>query len=179
MSDERGQILLSIARATLSTALGIPRSADESAPWLAKPAACFVTLMQNGELRGCIGSLQAYRSLLADVKANAVAAALYDSRFMPLTADELDLTDIEISLLTPPQPITFRDEADALAQLRPHIDGVIFEFGRFRSTFLPQVWQQLTHPTQFMAHLKRKAGLPADFWNDEIKLSRYTAQKFI
>ncbi len=128
MPDERGKVLLPIARAAISSALNIPLAADESAPWLAEQGACFVTLTQRGELRGCIGSLQAHRSLLADVKHNAVAAALHDPRFPPLTHSELDITEIEISLLSPVQPMNFRDEADALTQLRPGVDGVIFEY---------------------------------------------------
>lgn len=177
-TDDRGKILLPIARAAISNALDIPMSADESAPWLNEPAACFVTLTQRGELRGCIGSLEAHRSLLSDIKHNAVYAALQDTRFMPLTADELEITDIEVSLLTPAQTMEFRDEADALSQLRPGLDGVIFEFGRYRSTFLPQVWEQLPGSRQFIAHLKQKAGLPADFWDDNVKLSRYSVTKF-
>lgn len=167
-----------IARAAISSALHIPSTADESAPWLKQPGACFVTLTQHGNLRGCIGSLEAHRSLLADVKSNAVAAALHDPRFMPLTASELGNTRIEISLLSPASPITFSSEADALAQLRPMVDGVIFEFDSYRSTFLPQVWEQLPSPQQFMAHLKNKAGLPADFWADGIQLSRYSVIKW-
>lgn len=179
MSEDKGKILLAIARAAISRALGIPQTADESAPWLTEPAACFVTLTQYGELRGCIGSLEAHRSLLDDLKSNAVSAALHDPRFMPLDEAELGIARIEISLLTPALPMEFVSEADALAQLRPNIDGVIFEFRHYRSTFLPQVWEQLPEPVQFMAHLKRKAGLPENFWNEEIKLSRYSVTKFI
>lgn len=179
MTDtDKGRILLPIARAAISLALGIPQAADESAPWLTEPGACFVTLTQNGELRGCIGSLTAHRSLLSDLKSNAVSAALHDSRFMPLSASELGITNIEISQLGPTQPMTFQDETDALSQLRPGVDGVIFEFGQYRSTFLPQVWEQLPQPRQFMAHLKRKAGLPDDFWDEGVKLSRYSVTKF-
>lgn len=177
-SDERGKIILEIARAAISRALNIPRTADESAPWLTGPCTCFVTLTRHGQLRGCIGSLQAHRSMLDDIKSNAISAALNDPRFMPLSAKELDITDIEVSLLTPPQAMTFRDEADALSRLKPGVDGVIFEFDRYRSTFLPQVWQQLPEPRQFMAHLKRKAGLPDNFWDEKIKLSRYSVTKF-
>jgi AmmeMemoRadiSam system protein A len=176
--NESGKILLPIARAAISNALNIPCTADESAPGLSEPGACFVTLTQNGQLRGCIGSLVAHRSLLNDLKSNAVSAALYDPRFMPLTAAELNDTKIEVSLLTPPEPMQFKDEADALAQLCPGIDGVVFEFGRYRSTFLPQVWQQLPTQREFMAHLKQKAGLPEDFWAAGVRLSRYTVKKF-
>ena len=175
-----GGVLLAIARAAISRALNVttPVTSDERAAFLAEPGACFVTLTQHGELRGCIGSLQAHRSMLADVKNNAVAAALHDPRFMPLTAAELDITSIEVSLLSPTLPMQFVNEADALSQLRPGVDGVIFEYGNYRSTFLPQVWEQLPEPHQFMAHLKRKAGLPADFWDAGVRLSRYTVTKF-
>lgn len=177
--DQRGKVLLPIARAAIAQALNVPHAADETAPWLAKHGACFVTLTQDGELRGCIGTLQAHRSLLADIKSNAVSAALRDPRFEPLSGEELDFTAVEISLLSPTQAMEVKHEADALAQLRPGVDGIVFEFGRgYRSTFLPQVWEQLPQPRQFMTHLKRKAGLPADFWEEGVKLSRYTVTKW-
>jgi AmmeMemoRadiSam system protein A len=176
--DDKASILLPIARAAISSALGIPKTANESAPWLNEPGACFVTLTRHGELRGCIGSLQARRPLIDDLKSNAVYAALNDTRFMPLTASELDTTRIEISLLTPAMPMKFRDETDLLSQLRPNEDGVIFEYGDYRSTFLPQVWEQLPSPRQFIAQLKRKAGLPADFWDEGVKISRYSVTKW-
>ena len=178
MTLERGRILLPIIRATISRALNVPHSADETAPWLTEHGACFVTLKQKGELRGCIGSLQAQRALLDDIKLNAVAAALHDPRFPPLTAEELDITTVEISLLSAAQEMTVRDEADALAQLRPGVDGVIFEYARHHSTFLPQVWENLSQPRDFLAMLKRKAGLPDDFWAEGVKLSRYTVTKW-
>ena len=178
MSTEQGKILLPIARAAISRALNVPCTAHESAPWLAEPGACFVTLTQHGQLRGCIGSLQAHRSLLDDVKSNAVKAALHDPRFVPLTAAELGITDVEISLLSPVQPMSFQNEADALAQLRPGVDGVIFECGAYRSTYLPQVWEHFSQPQQFLASLKNKAGLPGNFWSSEVKLSRYTVEKW-
>jgi AmmeMemoRadiSam system protein A len=175
---ERGKVLLPIARAAIARAIDVPRTADESAPWLAEHGACFVTLTQSGELRGCIGSLQAHQPLLADVKGNAVSAALRDPRFAPLGVEELDITTVEVSLLSATQPMVVRDEADALAQLRPNVDGVIFEYGRYRSTFLPQVWENLARPRDFLAMLRRKAGLPDDFWAEDVKLSRYTVTKW-
>ena len=178
MSTEEGKILLPIARAAISRTLGVPQTADESAPWLAEYGACFVTLTQYGELRGCIGTLEAHRPLLADVKSNAVSAALRDPRFAPLTASELDITTVEISLLSATQPMEVQHEADALAQLRPGVDGIVFEYGSYRSTFLPQVWEQLPQPHHFMAHLKRKAGLPDSFWAEGVRLSRYTVTKW-
>lgn len=175
---EQGVVLLPIARAAISRALNVTHAADESAPWLAEHGASFVTLTQSGNLRGCIGSLQAHRSLLEDVKSNAVSAAVRDPRFAPLSAEELDITTVEVSLLSATRPMAVRDEADALAQLRPHIDGVIFEYGHYRSTFLPQVWESLARPRDFLAMLRRKAGLPDDFWAEEVKLSRYTVTKW-
>lgn len=177
-SRRQGSILLAIARATISSALGKPMQADESAPWLREPGATFVTLTQNGELRGCIGSLEAHRPLLVDIKANALAAAFKDPRFPPLIANELDITRVEVSLLSPLSPIEFGGEQDALAQLRPNIDGIVFEYGPYRSTFLPQVWAQLPEPAEFMAHLKHKAGLSPGFWDKDVKLFRYTVNKW-
>lgn len=178
MSAERGKILLAIARASIATALHRPMQADESPAWLREPGATFVTLTQHGELRGCIGSLEAHRPLLEDVKANARAAAFHDPRFNPLKAEELDVTRVEVSLLSPQQALEFRDEQDALAQLRPLVDGIVFEYGHHRSTFLPQVWEQLPRKEDFMGRLKQKAGLPPDFWADDVKLSRYAVEKW-
>jgi AmmeMemoRadiSam system protein A len=178
MLDEKGKVLLPIARAAISRALDVFCAADETAPWLEEKGACFVTLTQGGELRGCIGTLQAHRPLLSDVKSNAVSAAMHDPRFMPLGAEELDITTVEISLLSPMTPMDVRDEADALAQMRPNIDGIVFEFGRYRSTFLPQVWEDLPQPRHFLEMLRRKAGLPEDFWEEGVKLSRYTVTKW-
>ncbi len=178
MTSAQGEILLPIARAAISQTLNVPRTADESAPWLAEPGACFVTLTQQGELRGCIGTLEAHRALRDDVKSNAISAAFHDPRFAPLHPYELARIRVEVSLLSPPQPMSFRDEADVLAQLRPHEDGIVLEYGLRRSTFLPQVWEQLPQPRDFMARLKQKAGLLPHFWAEGIKLSRYSVQKW-
>ncbi len=178
---DAGAVLLPLARAAIGRALGLaPSAADSPHPqWLAVPGACFVTLTRNGQLRGCIGSLQAHRPLLEDVQANARAAALRDPRFEPLTRAELDDIRIEVSLLSTPEPMRFQSESDALGQLRPGIDGVILECGGARGTFLPQVWEQLPEPAAFMAQLKRKAGLPGDFWSDEVRLWRYTVRHWM
>ena len=178
MSIDQGEILLPIARAAIARELDIPFHADEGAAWLNEPGACFVTLVRQQALRGCIGSLQAHRSLLADLKSNAVSAAFSDPRFSPLRHKEFAETAIEISLLGETKAVEFRNEVDALSKLRPGQDGVIFEFSRYSSTFLPQVWEQLPEPDQFMAHLKRKAGLPENFWHESIRLARYSARKY-
>ena len=177
-----GSVLLSLARAAMeeefTREFGRSRTVDATASWLQEPGACFVTLTQDEQLRGCIGTLEAHRPLLLDVRANAVAAALRDPRFAPLAARELERTEVEVSLLSPMQALDFGSEAEALAQLRPGVDGVVFEFGARRSTFLPQVWEQLPDVDDFMAHLKRKAGLPADFWHAQVRLQRYTVSKW-
>jgi uncharacterized protein len=178
MSAIRGEILPLIARASISQALRVPFDAVEEEAWLSEFGASFVTLTQHGQLRGCIGSLEAHRPLVEDVKSNALSAAFRDPRFAPLGADELGLTRVEVSLLSPPQEMSFRDEADVLARLEPGIDGVIFQYRHYRSTFLPQVWEQLPHPEDFMAHLKNKAGLPLQFWADNIRISRYSVEKW-
>ncbi len=178
MSTERGRVLTRLARASIARALGEAADDPPRPDWLKAPAAVFVTLTRNGELRGCIGSLEARRSLEEDVVENARMAAFADPRFPPLSRSELDDTRIEVSVLSQAEPIACIDENDALDKLRPGIDGVILEYGRHRATFLPQVWQQLPKPRAFMAQLKRKAGLPADFWDDAVRLYRYTVEKY-
>ena len=174
----QGRVLLPIARAAISTALGYPLQVAEDAPWLQAHGACFVTLTQQQRLRGCIGTLQVHRSLLQDLKSNAVAAALHDPRFLPLNVVELDHTEVEVSLLSPMQTLQFDDEAQALAQLQPGVHGVVFSYRHYRSTFLPQVWEQLPDTADFMAQLKRKAGLPANFWAAKVQLQSYTVCKW-
>lgn len=175
---ELGATLLTLARNAIAARLGEAQSPADDCPELHKPGATFVTLTQQGNLRGCIGSLEAWRPLAQDVQENAIGAAFRDPRFEPLTADELPITRVEVSLLTPAEPIFFTSEADALAQLRPEIDGVILTAGQRRSTFLPQVWEQLPGPASFMAHLKQKAGLPANYWGTDVRLERYTVKKW-
>ena len=175
-----GPALLLRARNAIAAQLKQPTQPEPAHPALALPGATFVTLTQGGQLRGCIGSLEAHRALDQDVRANAVAAAFRDPRFAPLTLAELPRTRVEVSLLTASVPISFSSEADALRQLRPHVDGVILIAGPGgrRGTFLPQVWEQLPEPRQFLAHLKQKAGLPADWWSDQVQLRRYEVQKW-
>jgi len=178
MAADAGQVLLPIARAAIARELGIAQHADEAGDWLRQPGATFVTLRQGDELRGCIGTLRAHRPLLHDVKANAVAAAFRDPRFQPLTREELERTSVELSLLSGLEAIEHAGEQDALAKLRPGVDGILFQYGYHQSTYLPQVWEDLPDPAEFLANLKYKAGLPPDFWAPDVKLSRYTVSKF-
>jgi AmmeMemoRadiSam system protein A len=179
MTEETGTVLLAIARATIANLLGSTLSAPEDADWLIEPGATFVTLRKSSELRGCIGTLEAHRPLLVDLKANAIAAAFRDPRFLPLSREELGEVRIEVSLLSPLRPIECASEEDALARLQPLEDGVVLEYGSARATFLPQVWEDLPEPALFLRELKRKAGLPASFWAGGMRLSRYSVAKYV
>lgn len=176
----RGRLLVRIARDSLTEALGLGVAADYREPWLQELGATFVTLTRWGKLRGCVGTIRAYRSLFDDVWLNARASAFHDTRFPPVEQDELAHLKIEVSLLSHPEPLPpFLREEEALAALRPGVDGVIFETGTHRSTFLPQVWEQLPDPRDFLAHLKNKAGLPEDFWGPDVRLQRYVVRKWV
>lgn len=178
LTDAQGATLLRLARRAIGEALGVDVPAIEDAPWLDEPGATFVTLTIDGELRGCIGSVMAHRALRDDIHENALGAAFRDPRFRPLKAEAFNDIRVEVSLLTPPEPIDVADEAEAIAALRPHEDGVVLEYGPFAGLFLPQVWEQLPTPRSFLAHLKRKAGLPADFWASGVRLSRFRVCKW-
>ncbi len=173
---EKGLLLLSLARATLAEALGGPTEPLPRPDWLLEPAACFVTLRLDGELRGCIGSMEAYRPLVEDLRANSRAAAFRDPRFPPLTAAELDRTILEVSLLSPLERLSCGSEQQVLDQLRPGIDGLLLEYEGHRGTFLPAVWKSLAEPRLFLSKLKSKAGLAEDFWSEKIDLRRYTTR---
>ena len=150
----------------------------ELSPALRAPGASFVTLEWGNDLRGCIGSLEAHRPLAEDVTRNAFAAAFRDPRFPPLQQQELAGLTLQVSVLTPPAALVFENEMDLLRQLVPGEDGIILQAGQHRATFLPQVWEQLPAPQVFMAHLKQKAGLPADYWSNSLEVQRYHVEKF-
>jgi len=178
--DERdlGRVLLTIARSAIGTQLGFSSPAQTNHIALARPGATFVTLKSSGELRGCIGSLKPVRPLGVDVHQNALAAAFRDPRFPPLAAVEFEATSIEVSLLSTDERLAVRDEEDLVARLRPGVDGLILEYGSHRATFLPQVWEVIAEPGDFLAALKRKAGLPEDFWSPQVSVSRYAVTKW-
>ena len=169
-------MLVAIARGAIAEPGPVPAASSE--PWLLAPGASFVTLKLDGELRGCIGSLQARRPLGEDVAANARAAAFRDPRFPPVSATEKPLLGIEVSVLSSHEPLAVASEDEALERLRPGIDGVVLEFEELTSTFLPQVWESLPDPAMFLGELKRKAGLPPTFWHPRVRLSRYTVEKY-
>ena len=145
---------------------------------LVKPRSTFVTLEKLGQLRGCIGSLEAHRPLAQDVIHNSYAAAFSDPRFPPVKSDELQQIDIHISILNPAKKIDCQTEQELLDQLRPKIDGLILEEGSHRATFLPSVWQSLPQSEQFVRQLKLKAGLAENYWSDRIHCYRYTTENF-
>jgi AmmeMemoRadiSam system protein A len=178
MNDDRGPVLLGLARQSIASAFGKTFDAAPSAEWLRAGGASFVTLMQGGKLRGCVGSVEPRRPLLEDVTVNARLAAFRDSRFPPLAACEFANTRIEVSLLSPLEPVPAHSEAEALPLIRPNVDGLVLEEGRHRATFLPQVWESLPDAGDFLAHLRLKAGLPHDFWSDDLRLYRYRVAKW-
>jgi AmmeMemoRadiSam system protein A len=178
------QQLLGLARQAIAYGLAQhvslrPEHADYS-DHLLQHRACFVTLksIPDKQLRGCIGTLEAYRPLVDDVAANAYAAAFQDPRFMPLKSDELEQLRIHISVLSPREAVSFTSEQDLLQQIRPGIDGLVLSEDYHRGTFLPSVWESLSDPQEFLMHLKLKAGLPADYWSDKIRVERYTTESF-
>jgi AmmeMemoRadiSam system protein A len=173
-----GDALLRTARAALEQAFGSPRAAAVAYADLDRPGATFVTLTQHGDLRGCIGTLDAHRALRLDVEENTRNAAFRDPRFAPLAATEVEVTRIEVSLLSAPVALPIAGEDDLLRRLRPGVDGVVLAYQGRRATFLPQVWESLPEPDAFIAALKRKAGLAGGFWHDEIRIARYTVAKF-
>ncbi|HEY3269610.1 MAG TPA: AmmeMemoRadiSam system protein A [Geothrix sp.] len=175
---DRGSTLLVIARGAIAEQLGLVGASVPTAGWLEEPGASFVTLKRHGSLRGCIGTLAPGRPLGEDVAENARQAAFHDARFPPLAQSEFADTELEVSLLSPLEPVPCESEAHLLARLRPGEDGLVLEWRDQRGAFLPQVWEQLPDPGDFLAHLKRKAGLSMDFWNDGIRFARFTVTRF-
>lgn len=168
LNQSQGQALVKLARETIEKRLGKKSDTIDSGSLKDKcffqDRGTFVTLTINKQLRGCIGSLDSSESIMEGIKRNAVNAAFYDPRFPSLEAGELDKVDIEISILTKPAPLKYRDGDDLISRLRVNVDGVILRKGGASATFLPQVWEQLPRPEQFLSHLCLKAGLPADTW---------------
>jgi len=175
--DDAGKTLLQIARGAIESRL-FGAAGTAQAPWLRQNGATFITLTRDGELRGCIGSLQAARPLGDDAAENAVAAAFRDPRFPPVTAAEWPGLQVEVSLLSTPKPMRFADEADLLGQICAGEDGLILEADGRRATFLPQVWESIRDKRQFLRELARKAGLPDDVRLGRCRVWRYKVTKW-
>lgn len=186
LREEQGKALLWLARETIGRQLGMPArepGTDIAARLLdaelQRKRGTFVTLKEHGELRGCIGSLAAIDSIVEGVKRNALHAAFDDSRFRPVEKNEFAAIEVEISILTEPTPLTYASAEELLRTLQVGIDGVILRKGVQGATFLPQVWEQLPEPKDFLSHLCRKAGLPADAWRSgNLEVSTYRVQYF-
>jgi uncharacterized protein len=170
--------LLRVARESIRFRLAheMPMPIDEMTypPELRVRRATFVTLHLDGEFVGCIGTIQPRESIVANVAHNARAAAFEDPRSPGVRASDVDRLDIQISLLSPLEPMRFSSEVDLISQLRPGVDGLVLEEHFHRGTFLPSVWESLPEPVNFLNHLKMKAGLPPDYWSRDIAAYRYT-----
>jgi AmmeMemoRadiSam system protein A len=176
--DDLGRQLLGVSRHAIATELGLNATEPQIDGVLQRPGATFVTLLCAEELRGCIGSLNARRPLAVDVRENALAAAFRDPRFPPLTIREYPALSIEVSLLSEPRLAACATEAELVARLAPGLDGVALELDERRATFLPQVWEMIPEPGEFLAALKAKARLPADFWSPQLNVSLYRVTKW-
>jgi AmmeMemoRadiSam system protein A len=186
-SQAQGQVLVKLARQTILDKLDRAAAEPPAEDLLAAldddrftlSCGTFVTLKIKGQLRGCIGNLTSTETVLDGVKRNAINAALHDPRFSPLSKDELKRTQVEVSILSEPQPLAYRDGQDLIKKLRPQVDGVIIRKDHASATFLPQVWEQLPGPEDFLTHLCMKAGLPSDSWkNSELEVLTYQVQYF-
>jgi len=181
-SESLQQTLVSVAKQSILHGLQhdqpMPIQLANYPSELQQQRASFVTLNIDGQLRGCIGTLEAHRPLVLDVTHNAFAAAFTDPRFLPLSQPEYEQLEIHISILNPAEEMSFTSEQDLIKQLRPGIDGLIMQEGQQRGTFLPSVWQQLPQPEQFIQHLKLKAGLPNNYWSADLQIWRYTTTSF-
>jgi len=183
LTQEEKQILLRLAREAIGEAVNrrrlLPCDLEKLPPRLREPGAAFVTLTEFGELRGCIGTLEAYQPLAEDVREHAAAAAVEDYRFPPVRPDEIDDLEIEISRLTEPWPLEYDNPLDLLQKLRPGVDGVVIKDEFRRATFLPQVWEKLPQPDQFLDHLCLKMGTQKSAWRvKKLKVFTYQVEEF-
>jgi len=183
LTPQEKELLLKLARQSLSEGVGgaqpQPLDLAELPEALRQPGATFVTLTRRGELRGCVGTLEAYQPLAEDVREHALAAALADYRFPPVTPAELPELEIEISRLTQPTPLEYIVGEDLLKRLRPGVDGVILRDGPRRATFLPQVWEKLPDAAQFLDHLCAKMGAEPGAWRHrKVKVFTYQVEEF-
>lgn len=183
LSDIEKSFLLSLARQTIEDCVNgkpLPKL-DQSGltPALREEGASFVTLTYKGYLRGCVGALQPYQSLAEDVREHAMAAALQDYRFPPVQSAEVKDIMIEISYLTRPKTLNYENLTDLLEILRPNIDGVVIRDGMRRATFLPQVWEKIPNPEEFLEQLCMKMGSPPDLWRrKKLEVLTYQVEEF-
>ncbi|WP_331775554.1 AmmeMemoRadiSam system protein A [Sulfurospirillum sp. 1612] len=177
------EAVLRLARAAIGESLEVPQHVSLETliadnPALKETGATFVTLTYQGELRGCIGSLVAYRPLYEDIIYNARSAAFKDPRFEPLCQEELEDIVIEVSILSQPQHLEYHDADDLKKKIKKNHDGVVLQYGTHHATFLPQVWEQLPTFELFFSYLCQKAGLGADCLASHPEISVYSVQKY-
>lgn len=179
LTDGEKQTLLKLARESIELVVGektLPKlNLDSFTPSLQQKGASFVTLTIQKELRGCIGALEAYQPLVEDVREHAIAAALEDPRFLPVEKNELNRIRIEVSILSVPQALSYDSIEDLIKKIRPHVDGVTIKYGERKATFLPQVWEKISDPSEFMNQLCYKMIGQANLWR-ETKLQVFTYQ---
>lgn len=183
LTDEEKQILLQLARESMEYAVKgrklPPLDTSSLSARLRENGASFVTLTINDELRGCIGALEAYQPLAEDVREHAIAAALEDPRFRPVAESELNRIKLEVSRLTAPRLLEYSSGEELLVKLNPHVDGVILKDGRRRATFLPQVWEKIPNPVEFLNHLCEKMGARPNLWRDtKLQVFVYQVEEF-
>ncbi len=183
LTDGEKKILLSLAREAIESSVKgkplPPVDAKSLTPALREQGASFVTLTIHGELRGCIGALEAYQPLVDDVREHAVAAAMQDPRFPPVSESELNRISIEVSHLSAPRELKYSNSDDLLEKLTPHVDGVILKHGQRKATFLPQVWEKLPEPSVFLDQLCYKMGASPELWrNTKLQVYTYQVEEF-
>ncbi len=181
LSPDLRRVLMDVARGSIDSGLRgeEPRVVAKDHPLpLQELRASFVTLQRDGELRGCIGALEAQLPLVEDVARSAHGAAFRDPRFAPLRRDEFVQIEIHISVLGPLAPLYVSSREELIAALRPKVDGLLLRQGLCRGTFLPSVWESLPIPTDFLRELERKAGLDADAWSRSVECFRYTTEEW-
>ncbi|MBF0117907.1 MAG: AmmeMemoRadiSam system protein A [Desulfobacterales bacterium] len=181
-SDEEKKSLLILARSSIESKIvkgAAVKKPENPSPLLMKKMGCFVTLHKSNNLRGCIGNIEPVMPLILGVEENALNAAFHDPRFPKLSKSELPLVNIEISVLTTPEDLKFKDLDDLKQKLKPHLHGVILSKGFRKATFLPQVWEQLPTFESFLSHLCLKAGMSSNCWQDKsISIQVYEAKYF-
>jgi AmmeMemoRadiSam system protein A len=183
LADSDRSFLLCLARQSIENYVHgdpvPPVEVNELSPLLREQGACFVTLTYRGYLRGCVGALEPYQSLVEDVREHAIAAAFQDYRFPPVQANEIKDIEIEISYLTRPERLEYKDPDELMKILRPSIDGVVIRDGMKRATFLPQVWEKIPDPEEFLEQLCLKMGSPADLWRrKKLDVMTYQVEEF-
>jgi len=179
LTEAHRQLLLDVAASAIEYGLQNGRcpqlDSEEYPAEVRHLASSFVTLSIAGNLRGCIGRLEAESPLVQDVARNAWSAAFRDPRFPALTPEEYPRVELHLSILTPAEPIEFESEADLVAQLRPGVDGLILCEGEHKGTLIPAFWDKVSEPALFLQYLKRKAGLSPGYWSETLQVFRYEA----